>query len=75
MLGYDYTKTFDFFVQIRARQVDFAGKRLQAELLVRLRDLAGMTYREISEVDIFTDLQYESLRQLYHNAHKDFYGD
>lgn len=52
----------------------YVGKRLRAELLVRLHDLAGMTYREISEFDIFADLQYASLRQLYQNAHKDLYG-
>lgn len=52
----------------------YVGKRLRAELLVRLRDLAGMTYKEISEFDIFADLQYASLRQLYQNAHKDLYG-
>lgn len=45
----------------------FSGKRLRAELLVRLRDLAGLTYRQISEISIFSDLQYGSLRQIYLN--------
>ncbi len=48
----------------------YAGKRLRAELLVRLRDLAGLTYRQIGEFAVFADLQYGSLRQLYLNAHK-----
>jgi REP element-mobilizing transposase RayT len=52
----------------------YVGKRLRAELLVRLRDLAGLTYRGISEFDIFADLQYGPLRQLYQNAHKGLYG-
>jgi REP element-mobilizing transposase RayT len=51
-----------------------SGKRLRAELLVRLRDLGGLTYREISEMDIFAGLQYGSLRQLYLNARNLFYG-
>jgi len=48
----------------------YPGKRMRSELLVRLRDLAGLTYREISEFSIFASLQYGSLRQLYLNAHK-----
>jgi REP element-mobilizing transposase RayT len=48
----------------------YAGKRMRSELLVRLRDLAGLTYKEISEFSIFASLQYGSLRQLYLNARK-----
>ncbi len=48
----------------------YEGKRLRAELLVRLKDLAGLTFREISEFDIFASLQFASLRQLYRNARK-----
>jgi REP element-mobilizing transposase RayT len=51
-----------------------AGKKLRAELLVRLRDLAGLTYKQISEWELFADLQYGSLRQLYRNARRIFYG-
>ena len=47
-----------------------AGKKLRAELLVRLRDLAGLAYKQIGEFAIFADLQYGSLRQLYLNAKK-----
>jgi hypothetical protein len=53
------------------RHVD---KKLRAELMVRLRDLAGLTYREISEWELFADLQYGSLRQIYQNARRKFYG-
>lgn len=46
------------------------GKRLRAELLVRLHDLAGLTYREIIEFPIFSDVQYLSMAHLYRNARK-----
>ena len=45
-----------------------AGKRLRAELLVRLRDLSGLTYRQISEFPIFSDLHYKSLITIYKNG-------
>lgn len=48
----------------------YEGKRLRAELLVRLKDLAGLTFREICEFEIFASLQFASLRQLYLNARK-----
>ncbi len=41
------------------------GKRLRAELLVRLKDDAGLTYREISEMSIFETLSYSSLGKIY----------
>lgn len=44
-----------------------AGKRLRAELLVRLRDLAGMKFREIAELPVFSDLHYLSLAHIYQN--------
>lgn len=44
-----------------------AGKRLRAELLVRLRDLAGMKFREIAELPVFSDLHYLSLAHIYKN--------
>jgi hypothetical protein len=43
------------------------GKKLRAELLVRLRDLAGLKFREIAELPIFADLQYLSLAHIYKN--------
>ncbi len=48
----------------------YEGKRLRAELLIRLRDGAGLTYREISEFQLFSDLVYRSMSQLYINAKK-----
>lgn len=46
------------------------GKRLRTELLVRLRDLAGLKFREIIELPVFSDLQYLSLSHLYQNFKK-----
>jgi len=42
------------------------GKRLRVELLVLLRERAGLKYKDISEFDVFSDLSFSSLRSLYH---------
>ncbi len=41
------------------------GKRLRGELLILLKDKAGLKYREISEMDIFSGMGFSSLRRLY----------
>jgi len=46
------------------------GKRLRTELLVRLRDAAGLKFREIIELPVFSDLQYLSMSRLYQNFKK-----
>ena len=46
----------------------FHGKRLRAELLVWLRDQAGLKYCDIIEFPIFTDLKLNSMGCLYKNA-------
>jgi REP element-mobilizing transposase RayT len=46
------------------------GKRLRGELLVRLKDLAGLKYKEIIELLIFSDLQYGSMGSLYKSTKK-----
>jgi len=46
------------------------GKRQRAELLVLLKDRAGLTYREIMEFDVFRGLAYSSLGCIYANARK-----
>lgn len=43
----------------------WAGKRLRGELLILLKDEAGLKYREIREIDIFSELSFSSLRRLY----------
>ena len=41
------------------------GKRLRGELLMLLKDKAGLKHREISDIVIFSDLSFSSLRRLY----------
>jgi len=42
-----------------------AGKRQRRELLVLLKDLTGLTYVKIAELDLFSDIQAASLRMIY----------
>ncbi|MCP4221015.1 MAG: hypothetical protein GY765_40675 [bacterium] len=44
------------------------GKRQRARLLVLLKEKAGLTYKEIGEFEIFSDLEMNSLYQIYKNA-------
>jgi hypothetical protein len=44
------------------------GKKHRGELLVLLKDVAGITYKEISEFDIFGDLRFNSLRGIYRSV-------
>ena len=48
----------------------FKGKHQRGELLVLLKDKAGLKYREIAEFEIFGDLSFASLRSLYRNMKK-----
>jgi hypothetical protein len=43
------------------------GKRQRGELLVLLKDRAGLKYKEIGEFDIFGDLKLSFLREIYRN--------
>ena len=47
---------------------EYTGKRLRGELLLRLKDLAGLTYPEIAKYDLFADIQAHSLGRLYKYA-------
>jgi REP element-mobilizing transposase RayT len=47
----------------------YAGKKMRAELLVHIKDRAGMTYREIAKLDLFGDLELNSLGCIYRRAH------
>jgi len=47
---------------------EYSAKRLRGELLVRLKDLAGLTYPEIAKYDLFADVQVHSLGRLYKYA-------
>jgi REP element-mobilizing transposase RayT len=46
------------------------GKRLRGELLIRLKDIAGMKYSEIIEIPPFDSLKFVSLGKLYRDAKK-----
>jgi len=41
------------------------GKRLRGELLVRLKDLGGLTYEEINKIPPFNNLKQNSLGKIY----------
>ena len=43
----------------------WAGKRLKGELPVKLKDDAGLKYKEIAEMSAFGDLDFVYLRELY----------
>jgi len=43
----------------------WAGKRLKGELPVKLKDDAGLKYKEIAEMSAFGNLDFSSLRDLY----------
>lgn len=59
--------------KVRIDEIDirtFKGKRLRAELLVVLKDLGGLKYSDIIKLDLFSDLQLNSLGSIYKNAAK-----
>lgn len=46
----------------------YRGKKLRAELLIKLRDYSNMKYRDISLLEPFSDVQFGSLRSIYKRA-------
>jgi hypothetical protein len=46
----------------------YPGKRLRGELLVYLKENGGLTYREIAEISLFSDVQMASLGKMYRDA-------
>jgi REP element-mobilizing transposase RayT len=48
----------------------YEGKRQRAKFLVLLKDKSGLTYKEISKFDIFSGLNFDSLRSIYRNMRK-----
>ncbi len=46
------------------------GKRLRGELLINLKDLSGLTYKEIYQLDFFSDVKFNSLGRMYKDAKK-----
>ena len=41
------------------------GQRIRGELLVNLKEKAGLKYKEIAEIEIFNNLSFASLRSIY----------
>jgi hypothetical protein len=46
------------------------GTRQRGELLFMRKEKGGLTYKEVSEFDIFEDLKTDSLCSIYRNAKK-----
>ena len=64
---------FEKLINMKIEEIDIDshyGKRLRGELPVRLRDLAGLKYKEIIELSIFSNLQYGSMGSLYKRTKK-----
>jgi REP element-mobilizing transposase RayT len=58
---------------IKFEKLDYgtlAGKQWRGELLVRLKELSGLTYREIAQLPEFRDIKLHSLAKLYKDARK-----
>jgi REP element-mobilizing transposase RayT len=56
---------------VKFKHLDYGtlgGKRLRGELLVRLKELAGLTYREIAQLPEFSAIKQNSLGKLYMDA-------
>ena len=64
---FEFERKNNFKIE-KLRTDTYAGKRLRGELLVLLKDLTGLKYREIAEISIFSDIQYNSLGSLYKNT-------
>ena len=64
------------FEKIKAIKIDAIdistkeGPRHRGDLLSMLKENGGLTYKEISEFDIFEDIKMDSLRSIYRNAKK-----
>ena len=41
---------------------------MRGELLVRLKDLSGLTYKEIKEFPVFNGVKLNSIRKLYRDT-------
>ncbi len=72
------TQEFEKINHVKIEKIDvhsLKGKRLRGELLVHLKERAGLTYPEIIKIPLFSNLQYNSLGGLYRHAKKHPQGD
>jgi hypothetical protein len=51
-----------------------AGKQWRGDLLVRLKELSGLTCREIAQLPEFRDIKLHSLAKLHKDARKRIAG-
>jgi REP element-mobilizing transposase RayT len=69
-------KVFREFKSIHGIEADnidttnWEGKRLRGELMVLLKEKAGLTYKDIGEFTAFSDLSFKSLSGLYRRSKK-----
>jgi len=64
---------FEKSKKVKIEEIDTnsrSGKRLRSELLVYLKELGGMKYSEIAELDLFGDLTINSLGPIYYRYRK-----
>jgi hypothetical protein len=67
----DVIRRFETIKGVRVEGINVdtkEGRKLRDELLVMLKDCAGLTYSEIIEYAPFRELKYSSLGQLYKRA-------
>ncbi len=67
---------FEKKYRVKINSIDvhtYCGKGIRGKLLVELKERAGMTYKEISKVEIFRDLKFTSLGGLYQYYRKKKY--
>jgi len=68
---------FERMKSVQIGEIDvtgYHGKRLRGELLVLLKENAGMTYREIAGMDLFAGLELSSLGGIYRQTRRRFSG-
>jgi REP element-mobilizing transposase RayT len=60
-----------YAIDTRSRE----GQRLRGELLVKLKEGAGLTYKEIAGIEIFKNLKFSTLRSMYRNKKSRGHGE
>ncbi len=66
---HEFQKSYDIDIyEIDTRNRE--GQRMRCNLLVSLKERAGLNYKEIAEIEIFRNLKFSSLRSMYRNMKK-----
>jgi len=64
---------FEITHGVRLKDIDYTtwgGKAFRAELLQKLKDVGGLTYKEIIALEPFSELKFSSLGQIYKRTKK-----